>query len=107
MGERSITRSRIYSQCEIQWISRHENEFSSREISVSHPTDEFITCHSCDFRYPQSRGVCVMCGEPARTTAPTQVSTDLRSASRPPKHLEGTIFGEPSQSIERQGRGKS
>jgi hypothetical protein len=74
---------------------------------VSHPTDEFITCHSCDFRYPQSRGVCVMCGEPARTTAPTQVSTDLRSASRPPKHLEGTIFGEPSQSIERQGRGKS
>jgi hypothetical protein len=30
MGGRSIARPRIYSQCEIQWISRHENEFSSR-----------------------------------------------------------------------------
>ncbi len=74
---------------------------------MSHPTDEFITCHSCDFRYPQSRGLCVMCGERTRTTAPMQVSADVGSESKPPKYSEGTIFGVPSQSIERQGRGKS
>jgi hypothetical protein len=75
---------------------------------VSQPTDEFITCHSCDFRYPRSRGICVMCGEAARASSPTQTSagvgSDAKSSNRAP---DGSIFGPPSQPPESQGRGKS
>jgi hypothetical protein len=76
---------------------------------VSHPTDEFITCHSCDFRYPSSRGICVMCGAPARTAAPARAASEAVSkphgSSRAP---HAAIFGEQSQpEVEAQGSGKS
>jgi hypothetical protein len=45
-------------------------------------TDEFITCHSCEFRYPQSRGMCVMCGAPAQTAAPLQVAPEPSGSNR-------------------------
>jgi hypothetical protein len=90
-------------------MSRHENEFSSREISVPHQTDEFITCHSCDFRYPSSRGICVMCGAPARTAAPVRAASEGVSqphASSPAPQV--AIFEEqPQPEVGAQGWGKS
>jgi hypothetical protein len=75
---------------------------------VSHPTDEFITCHSCDFRYPQSRGICVMCGEAARTSSSFQASAAaVPEPKRPSRTPEESIFGKPAQPLESQGRGKS
>jgi hypothetical protein len=98
MGGWASRIARIRPRSEIQWMSRHENEFSSREISVPHQTDEFITCHSCDFRYPSSRGICVMCGAPARTVAPVRAASEGVSqphASSPAPQV--AIFGEQPQ----------
>jgi hypothetical protein len=102
--------ARIRPQSEIQWMSRHEDEFSSRGISVSHRTDEFITCHSCDFRYPSSRGLCVMCGAPpARTAAPAPAASEAvlePHGSR--RATQVTISGEPPQpEVEARGSEKS
>jgi hypothetical protein len=79
------------------------------EISVSHQADEFITCHSCDFRYPQSRGLCVMCGTAPRTTTPVQASSEAVSRQNEYKPAqEATLFGaHPRQQVEKQGPGKS
>jgi hypothetical protein len=109
MGGWASRIARIRPRSEIQWMSCHENEFSSREISVSHQTDEFITCHSCDFRYPSSRGICVMCGAPAHTAAPAQASSEgvskPHASSRAP-HV--AILGEqPQPEVGAQGSGKS
>ena len=35
-------------------------------------SDEFITCGSCEYRYPPSAGICVMCGTAAPTIEPVQ-----------------------------------
>jgi hypothetical protein len=109
MGGWASRIARIRPRSEIQWMSRHENEFSSREISVSHQTDEFITCHSCDFRYPSSRGICVMCGAPARTAAPVPAASEGVSkphASSQAPHV--AILGEqPQPEVGAQGSGKS
>jgi len=109
MGGWASPSARIRPRSEIQWMSRHENEFGSREISVSHQTDEFITCHSCDFRYPSSRGICVMCGAPARTAAPVRAASEGVSkphgSSRAP---QVAILGEaPQPEVEAHGSGKS
>ena len=77
---------------------------------MSHPTDEFITCHSCDFRYPQSRGMCVMCGTAPKTTAtPMLASAEVASGPTGSRRAsEGTLFGAPQRpQVEKQGRGKS
>jgi hypothetical protein len=76
---------------------------------VSHQTDEFITCHSCDFRYPSSRGICVMCGAPARTAAPVRAASEgvskPHASSRAP---HAAIVGEqPQPEVGAQGSGKS
>jgi hypothetical protein len=99
--------SRICHQCEIQWIPRHENEFSSREISVSRSADEYITCRSCDFRYPHSRGLCVMCGAPAQTTASAKTTTELAPEPAASPRSQAAIFDTVSPPVESQGRGKS
>ena len=75
---------------------------------MSHPTDEFITCHSCDFRYPRSRGICVMCGEAARASSSIQASAVVAPESKRSKRVpEGSIFGASVQPLESQRRGKS
>ncbi|HEX4425532.1 MAG TPA: hypothetical protein VH079_09035 [Terriglobales bacterium] len=78
---------------------------------MSRSADEFITCHSCDFRYPQSRGMCVMCGAPPLTAAPVQTSTETPSraaaSQQSPRETIGTIFDTVSPPVESHGRGKS
>ncbi|HTF45187.1 MAG TPA: hypothetical protein VK641_14860 [Terriglobales bacterium] len=76
---------------------------------MSHQTDEFITCQSCDFRYPSSRGICVMCGAPGPTAAPVRAASEGVSqphgSSRAP---QVAISGEaPPPEVEAQGSGKS
>ena len=42
-------------------------------MTVSNPvSDEPITCASCEYRYPPSAGICVMCGTAAPTIEPVQ-----------------------------------
>ena len=76
---------------------------------MPHPTDEFITCRSCDFRFPQSRGLCVMCGAPVPATASVQAAPDAVSGpSGSGQASKQPIFHEPpAPEIERQGSGKS
>lgn len=74
---------------------------------MSRPTDEYITWRSCDFRYPQSRGLCVMCGAPAQTTAPAQAPTELASEPTASPRSQAAIFDTVSPPVESQGRGKS
>jgi hypothetical protein len=100
--------ARIRPRSEIQWMSRHENEFSSRGISVSDRTDEFITCHSCDFRYPSSRGLCVMCGAPPARTAAPAASEGVLELHGSGRATQVTILGEqPQPEVAERGPEKS
>ena len=76
---------------------------------MPHPTDQFITCRSCDFRFPQSRGMCVMCGAPVSAT--TEVQAAPEAVSEPSGSGQASkrpIFHEPpAAETESQGSGKS
>jgi hypothetical protein len=72
------------------------------------PTDESVTCASCEFRYPRCRGVCIMCGTPAPTAAPVHASSPGRGAGRNGADPEPQITIPPAlQRVERPVRRKS
>jgi hypothetical protein len=72
------------------------------------PTDESVTCASCEFRYPRCRGVCIMCGTPAPTAAPVHVSSPGGGAGRNGADPEPQITIPPAlQTVETPVRRKS
>jgi hypothetical protein len=50
---------------------------------VSNPvSDEPITCASCEYRYPRSRGICPMCGTAAPAVEPIQLPSPVPNELR-------------------------
>jgi len=63
----------------------NDDRLRPKEMTVSDTiNDEPITCASCEYRYPRSEGVCVMCGMPAPAIEP------LQALSAIPDEFSGT-----------------
>ncbi len=71
--------------------------------------NEFVTCPSCEFRYPLSRGACMMCGTPPPPMVPTSATSEAVPASREADRAPEGVFSpsQPRQPVEATGSGKS
>lgn len=102
--------ARASSQSEYNCYCATRTNLVPEEISVFHnQADDFVTCPSCEFRYPQSRGACVMCGKPAPTHTPIQSSSEVASVPNGSGRSLGEMISSEQlpQQAEQNGAGKS